>query len=104
MAQRACAVQSEQQSAAGPQTTSGQVISRKCVEESVETKVVGSKTLRETVREDHMLRAHSDLLDWRGSIGVETRRRSLYSVNTYRAAIVGRGTFSNLKSLALPTV
>ena len=51
-----------------------------------------------------MLRAFPDLLDWRGSIGVEARRRSLYTVNTYRAAMVGRATFSNLKSLAIPTV
>lgn len=104
VAQRAYAVQSVQQSAARPQTTSGPVISRKCVEESVETKVVGGKTLRETVREDHMLRAFPDLLDWRGSIGVEARRGSLYTVNTYRAAMVGRATFSNLKSLTIPTV
>lgn len=104
VAQRAYAVQSVQQSAARPQTTSGPVISRKCVEESVETIVVGGKTLRETVREDHMLRAFPDLLDWRGSIGVEARRRSMYMVNTYRAAMVGRATFGNLKSLTIPTV
>lgn len=104
VAQRAYAVQSVQQSAAGPQVLAGPVISRKCVEESIETKVVDGKTVRETVREDHVLRAFPDALDWRGDIGVEPRRRSLYTVNTYRAALLGRASFTNLKSLSVPVV
>jgi inner membrane protein len=104
VAQREFAVQSIQQSAAGPQTLAGPVISRSCVEESVESKIVDGKTVSETKRERYALRAFPTVLDWRGDIAVEPRRRSLYTVNTYRASLAGRATFADLRSLATPAV
>ena len=89
VAQRAYAVQSVQQSAAGPQVVAGPVISRWCVEESTVSKVVDGKTVVERKREQRVLRVFPTTLDWRGEIKVEPRRRSLCTVNTYRAALVG---------------
>ena len=104
VAQRAYAVQSVQQSAAGPQVLAGPVISRWCVEESTVSKVVDGKTVVESKREQRVLRVFPTTLDWRGEIKVEPRRRSLYTVNTYRAALVGAAKFANLQALTTPVV
>jgi len=104
VAQRAYAVESVLQSSAGPQVLSGPVISRLCVEESVSSKVVDGKTISENKRETRVLRAFPTTLDWRGTIAVEPRRRSLYTVNTYRAALSGTARFDSLAGLATPTV
>jgi inner membrane protein len=103
-AQRYYAVQSIQQSAAGPQSLAGPVISRTCVEESQLSKVVDGKTVTETKRESRVLRAFPASLDWKGDITVEPRRRSLYTVNTYRTSLTGSAKFANAQNLAVPLV
>jgi inner membrane protein len=104
VAQRAFAVQSVQQSAAGRQVLAGPVISRYCVEESTVSKVVDGKTVVESKREQRVLRVFPTSLDWRGDVKVEPRRRSLYTVNTYRATLVGTAKFASLQDLVPPTV
>jgi len=104
VAQRAYAVQSVQQSAAGPQVLAGPVISRYCVEESTVSKIVDGKAVTESKREHRVLRVFPTMLDWRGDIKVEPRRRSLYTVNTYRASLTGIAKFANLQGLATPFV
>lgn len=100
--QRAFAVASIAQSAAGPQVLAGPVISRVCVQESVASKVIDGKTVSETKRESQVLRAFPATLDWRGDVTVEPRRRSHYTINTYLAALVGAAKFSSLHGLITP--
>lgn len=102
--QRAFAVESVMQSTAGPQVLAGPVISRLCVVESVSSKVVDGKTVSESTRDTRVLRAFPAALDWRGTVAVEPRRRSLYVVNTYRAALTAAARFDSLATLATPTV
>jgi inner membrane protein len=102
--QRSFAVASIAQSAAGPQVLAGPVISRTCVQESTLSKVIDGKTVSETVRESMVLRAFPAALEWRGEVGVEPRRRSLYTVNTYLASLAGVAQFKSLQGLATPVV
>lgn len=102
--QRAFAVASIAQSAAGPQVLAGPVISRVCVQELVVSKVIDGKTVSETRRESSTLRVFPTSLDWRGEVKVEPRRRSLYTVNTYLASLAATATFSSLQGLATPLV
>jgi inner membrane protein len=104
LVQRAYALQSVQQSTAGAQVLAGPVISRTCTVESELSKVVDGKTVKETARVKHVLRAFPSTLSWSGDVTVEPRRRSLYAVNTYRAALVGKAGFANLQALAAPRV
>ncbi len=102
--QRAFAIASIAQSAAGPQVLAGPVISRVCVTESVLSKLIDGKTVTETQRESQVLRVFPTTLEWRGDVNVEPRRRSLYTVNTYLASMAGVARFSSLQGLATPVV
>jgi inner membrane protein len=100
--QRAFAIASIAQSAAGSQVLAGPVISRLCVQESAASKVIDGKTVSETKRESLVLRVFPAALEWRGEVNVEPRRRSLYTVNTYLASLAGVAKFSSLQGLATP--
>lgn len=100
--QRAFAIASIAQSAAGPQVLAGPVISRLCVQESVASKVIDGKTISETKRESLALRVFPATLEWSVEVNVEPRRRSLYTVNTYLASLAGVAKFSSLQGLATP--
>lgn len=97
--QRANAVESIRQSSAGPQVLSGPVFARTCVEERKESKQVDGKTVVETHRTTRELRAFPARLTWRGDIAVEPRRRSLYTVNTYRATLTADAAWESLSAL-----
>jgi inner membrane protein len=104
LAQRAFAAQSVQQSSAGPQVLVGPVLSRSCAEESENSKVVDGKVVKEIVRSNRVLRSFPALMSWMGDVVVEPRRRSLYTVNTYRAALLGTAKFPDLQALSVPLV
>jgi inner membrane protein len=97
--QRANAVESIRQSSAGPQVLGGPVIARTCIEERKDSKTVDGKTVVETHRSSHELRAFPARLTWRGDMVVEPRRRSLYTVNTYRATLNADVAWESLSAL-----
>lgn len=91
-AQRSYATESVRQSTAGAQVITGPVLSRSCVEQI--TYAEKNKPITYTNGATVHQRAFPAQMIWAGGIDVETRRRSIYGVQTYRAVLVGDATWS----------
>jgi inner membrane protein len=104
LAQRAFAAQSVQQSSAGPQVVSGPVLSRSCYEaEPSEPKKGEAITYLRGA--ELQQRAFPVTTHWSGALNVEPRRRALYTVQTYRAALVADARWSGAdNAFKLPAV
>ncbi|TAG48695.1 MAG: cell envelope integrity protein CreD [Betaproteobacteria bacterium] len=104
LAQRAFAAQSVQQSSAGPQVVSGPVISRSCYLE-VPSEPKKGEAVTYSRGTELQQRAFPLTTQWSGALNVEPRRRSLYTVQTYRAALVADARWSGADSaFKLPAV